>query len=446
MTGRILVIDPVPTSRIVTKLRLTSGCYLPTIVDSVEEAIPVARRDRPGAILIESSQPLSDLERMRRDPRLRDIPMIVFSPIDRPAVRLTALKGGAVDVMTKPVDDRLMLARLRAVLRRSAEVDELGTDAGLAEDGTGFEHPPAIALVAARPEGMARLRADLAPRLGGHLSVITREEALNDAGRVPDLYIIEADLNGMGGGLRLMSDLRARSATRHVPVCIVNAAPRPETAAMAWDLGADEVMAVPTDPAELALRLQALLRGKRVLDRRRASVANGLRMAMVDPLTGLHNRRFALPRMAAMAQGDMAVMLIDLDHFKSVNDRFGHAAGDTVLAEVARRLTTRLRPGDLAARIGGEEFLIALPDTKLATARDIADRLCADIGTTPVHLPSGQTLRVTVSVGIATRRRYEPETVTDTMDRADRALLQSKAAGRNQVTVGSCLWGTARTA
>lgn len=431
MTRRILVIDASPAGRAVTQSRLAGGYYSAVFVDTVEDAIPALRRAPPDVVLIDTPDPTHAVLQLRR--RHRDLPVIVLLP--EGADRLPPLRAGAVDVLTTPVDETVLMARLRASLRVTAQEDD-PHPVGLAEEGAGFEMPATIAFVSDRTDGTARLRAELALHSSDRLDRISREQALA-AACVPDLYVIEAGLGGADGGLRLMSDLRARTETRHVPVCIIDTGSAPHTAAMAWDLGADEVVPLRTGAAEMALRLGILLRMKRRQDRRRASVAQGLRMAMVDPLTGLHNRRFATPRLEVMAHGDLAVLLVDLDLFKSVNDRWGHAAGDSVLREVASRLSNTLRPGDLAARIGGEEFLIALPDTQLATAIEIADRLCHRVAATPVLLPSGEGLIVTVSVGLATRRKMSGEPVADTIDRADRALLQSKGAGRNRVTVAS---------
>ena len=173
-----------------------------------------------------------------------------------------------------------------------------------------------------------------------------------------------------------------------------------------------------------------------------AHVQDGLRLAMIDPLTGLHNRRYALPHLAAIAerallsQGVFAVMVIDLDRFKSVNDRLGHASGDAVLVEVARRLQASLRQGDLLARIGGEEFLAALPETSFEEACHIADRLCRAVEELPIDTGCAAGLRVTVSIGLAvstaTNRTEDAKTI---IDRADHALLRAKAEGRNKVTI-----------
>ena len=249
-----------------------------------------------------------------------------------------------------------------------------------------------------------------------------------------------------GGGLRLMSDLRSRAATRDARFALYRTTPEDASAAMAFDLGADDLIDADTAAQEIALRLQRLLSLKQQADRLRLSVTDRLRLAMIDPLTGLHNRRYGLARMQAIAEAAQtsgaifAVLVADIDQFKSVNDRFGHAVGDAVLVQVAERLRQNLRAGDLLARIGGEEFLIALPDIALAEARSIAERLCSMMSDAPFDIGQGRALPVTLSIGLAiSEGGFAPahlDSVTEIVDRADRALMRSKAAGRNQVTIG----------
>ncbi|QUS34797.1 diguanylate cyclase [Falsirhodobacter algicola] len=429
MSGQILVIDPVPGSRTVTKMRLASECYAASVVSSVEEAALVARVSRPEVVILDSSDPMPALRRIRADMRLRDLPIVVLTDPATAAFRLQAVQAGAAEVLFKPVEDVLLMARLRAVLRLHARLADSGHE-GLAEEASDFDMPATIAIVAARG---CRLEAELGAHLRRRPLLLSREDALRQ--QAADLYLVEID--AAGAWLRLLADLRARLAPRNVPICVLQGHADAATAALAWDMGADDLVPAGASAAEIALRLSGQLRLKHRLDNRRASVAQGLRMAMVDPLTGLHNRRFAMPRLDAMSKEDMAVLLVDLDRFKSVNDRWGHAAGDAVLTEIARRLSGALPPGALAARIGGEEFLIALPQVQLAEARLTADTLCRAVSETPIALPNGGDLQVTVSVGLATRRKHDPEPVSQTVERADRALLQSKEMGRDRVTVGS---------
>ncbi|MDO8881931.1 GGDEF domain-containing protein, partial [Pseudotabrizicola sp.] len=217
---------------------------------------------------------------------------------------------------------------------------------------------------------------------------------------------------------------------------------------MGFDLGADAILNTDQTIPEIALRLRAVLRSKRRADLRREQVQDGLRLALIDPLTGLFNRRYATARLTMMAERAvndgraLAVMVADIDRFKSVNDRYGHAVGDDVLIEVSHRLGANLRADDLLARIGGEEFLVALPFTTLDEAQAVARRLCNEVERRPVLLPGGEALSVTVSIGLTLSDavplggvRADPDLVDALIDRADQALLASKRAGRNQVTL-----------
>jgi two-component system cell cycle response regulator len=149
-----------------------------------------------------------------------------------------------------------------------------------------------------------------------------------------------------------------------------------------------------------------------------------------------------MPQLAAIAEqsrtdgAPFAVMVMDLDRFKQVNDHHGHAAGDQVLVEVARRLTDNLRDSDLLARIGGEEFLAILPQSGLQVARRVAERLCVTMEDQPIRLESGAELWVTISIGVAVAGGSDAAVcpVDRLVELADLALLQSKGAGRNQVT------------
>jgi two-component system cell cycle response regulator len=268
----------------------------------------------------------------------------------------------------------------------------------------------------------------------------------SDTDTPPDAYVIAADLDARSSGLRLMSELRSRSTSRHAAICIACDPSQRETRAMALDLGASDLLPRTIAAAEAAeetvLRLRAQIARKRLLERQRAMLADGLRLAAVDPLTGLFNRRYAMPHLARLEERarengrPFAVMALDLDRFKSINDRYGHPVGDAVLQEVARRLTHNLRTMDLVARIGGEEFLVAMPDSTLEEARRAAERLREVMEETPVLLPDGREIAVTVSIGLALGGTSDPgETVEHVIRHADHALLGSKAAGRNRVQI-----------
>jgi two-component system cell cycle response regulator len=383
--------------------------------------------------------------------------VVVCSASRAADARIEAFRAGADDFLTKPLDDQTLLARIRGLMRAREALAGLGagfTAAAsgaileLAEAASPFQRPATVAMVLQRPETAMFLKRNLATRLPDKLITFSAEHALAISlqdGPAPDLFLIDADLDIQGGGLRLMSDLRSRAATRNAGFALLSSGSNAVSPAMAFDLGANDVIPAKTMPVEMALRLQRLLALKQEADSLRASVQDGLKLAVIDPLTGLHNRRFGqaqLQTIAEKAKGTnsaFAVLVADIDRFKSINDRFGHAAGDAVLVKVAQRLRQNLRSGDLIARIGGEEFLIALPDIALTEARSIAERLCAAISDEDFDLGRGKAIGVTLSIGLAISEAgatpLQIETVTDIFERADRALMRSKASGRNQVTI-----------
>ena len=456
MIGRVLIIDGQASNRIVLKARLAAACYDPLPAADGETALALARDAGPDAILLDLDLPgavggVGLVRRLRADRRLSTVPLVALGGAQDREGRIAALQAGADDVMTKPVDDLALLARLRNLLRRREALEDLGggvksvRDLGLAEAAETFERPGLVAIVTARPETALRLRRDLSPLLSDRLISLSRAEALVEgAGPVPDVFVIEGQPSGDMGSLRLMSDLRSRGPVRHASFCLLRPAAAAGEDAMAFDLGAHDLAEAGGDPRELALRLTGLLRRKRMSDNLRATVRDGLRLAVIDPLTGLHNRRYGLNQVAGIAEAArveracFAVMVVDLDRFKTVNDRWGHAAGDAVLVEVAQRLADNIRAGDLLARIGGEEFLIALPGAALPEARAVAERLCDVVKDHPIALPGGGSLNITTSIGLAVSQGGAPlqrEAVQRVIDRADRALLTAKSAGRNRVTV-----------
>ena len=460
MAGKILIVDDVATNRIVLKVKLSAACYETVQAVDGAGALRTASELQPDLILLDLMLPdiegVEVLRRLRADPLTRDIPVIIITARQDRDAKMRALHMGADEFLSKPIDDQMLLARLRSLLRArevAAELQERDAtcrELGFAEPEEAYHAPGTVALVTDRPELAMRWRREIAPHLADRLIILSRQEALADgpAQAATDVFVISADLAQRGDGLRLMSDLRSRAATRHAGICIVLPEGAPEIAEMAFDLGANDLVENAFDAHEMALRLATLLRRKRQTDRLRASVSNGLRLAVIDPLTGLYNRRYAIPHLARIAERargsgqSFAVMAIDLDRFKQVNDTWGHAAGDAVLVEVARRLSENLRAADLIARIGGEEFLVAMPDTSPTQARLAAERLCEAVQATAVALPGDLgAAHVTISIGLALEaggegdlRRGAPS-VDDMMDRADRALLGAKADGRNQVTI-----------
>lgn len=455
MTGKILIVDDVSTNRIVMKVKLASAYYDTLQAATGAEALKLARDASPDLILLDINLPdVNGIEvctRLKSDPVTRTIPIVMVSSSRNLDQRIRALRAGAEDVFWKPFEDVMLLARLRAILRAREAERELGLrhqtyrELGFAEPAAGFERPATVVLINEDLDEARRWTENLSGAIRGGVLTLTPDDALIalDDRPTPDVVVLRARADRSGESLRLLSELRSRRSTRFASVCVVVPPGALDLASMALDIGANDLIETEATAEEILLRVQGQIRRKRQSDRLRASLEDGLKLAMTDPLTGLHNRRYALPHLSRIARHahdtgrDFAVMVLDLDRFKSVNDTWGHAAGDAVLIEVASRFRSNLRAIDLVARIGGEEFLVVLPDIGVDAAKATAERLRRVIEERPVGLSGGQDVPVTLSIGLAMARGadFTEAEVDSLVQCADRALMGAKSDGRNQVSI-----------
>ncbi|RRH76941.1 GGDEF domain-containing response regulator [Falsigemmobacter faecalis] len=449
MLRRILIIDEAATRRVGLQARLRAACYDLRAACGLREGLAQLRDHSPDLMLLSGSIPgfggASACELLRRRSGLPGLPVLtLLRSADGPA-RLTALMAGASDVLSAEAPSALLMAQIRSLLRQSGPL--LRDPLSLSEEMIdGFREPspapllPAqIAVVAPNPLA-ERLSGRLTPLIAPHRLVPVSPAAVLELGDADtDAILLCPDTAPCGQGLDLLAELLARRLPSGAPVIWASPPEGEAAAAAALDLGADGVLPAGFTPPEAALRLRRLLQRRQSANARLRLLHDGLRLALTDPLTGLSNRRHALPALSRMleeaaASGETcAVMLLDLDHFKAVNDTFGHAAGDDVLTEVARRLRSDLPPGDLVARYGGEEFLIA---ARLCNGRDalaLADRLRRNLTLSPFLLPAERrSLPVTASIGLALSGGAACQ-AGEMLRRADEALLIAKRQGRDQV-------------
>ena len=454
MSGRILIADTSSASRILLRARLAEAHYTVTVAATGAEVMAAVNADRPDLLIADERLPDLDgvtlLRTLRAAPALARLPVILLTQTGADAARIAALEAGADEFLVKPVDSVTLMARVRSIFRASETEEALDRrrvtvqEMGFAEGTTAFATAPSLAFVGATPAEAHAWAAGLKGLVRAPIRSLGPDEALTlaDTGPAPDLFLVAADLARPGDGLRLLVDLRSRAATRYAAILVLHRKGDSDGAAMALDLGANDILAVGFQPAELAIRIRTQLRRKADADRLRASVEDGLRLAVTDHLTGLYNRRYALAHLQRMQESarasarPFAVMVADVDRFKAVNDTFGHATGDAVLAEIAARLRDNLRPGDMVARFGGEEFLIAMPDTGYVSAATAADRLRRIVSETDIPAPGRPGgLTATISIGVAVAQPGIDTALPDLIDRADQALLAAKADGRNQVSL-----------
>jgi diguanylate cyclase (GGDEF)-like protein len=239
-------------------------------------------------------------------------------------------------------------------------------------------------------------------------------------------------------GNELLRQLQSNDEFCDIPVVILTADNNTQTKINLLEQGASDYIVLPIDNGELVARIKVQLKMKTMQDNLKRSNRLLLTLSSTDPLTGLYNRRMLMQTLEKefdrhkRAQKNLALLMIDIDHFKAVNDSYGHLNGDRILVDLAKLLKGYLRPYDIATRFGGEEFALVLPDTTSTGAHDVAERLRKAVEELKF---SGdlRTTKITISVGIACYPSPEAADIDQLLNAADKALYQAKAGGRNQV-------------
>jgi two-component system cell cycle response regulator len=233
--------------------------------------------------------------------------------------------------------------------------------------------------------------------------------------------------------------LRSLDRTRSLPILALCEPDESAKLMRGLEIGINDYLLRPIDKNELLARVRTQIRRKRYTERLRDNVQLSIEAAITDGLTGLYNRRYMethLTTLVEQATGrnkPLAALVLDIDYFKSINDTYGHDAGDDVLREFAIRVRKSIRGIDLACRYGGEEFVIVMPETDMAVATTVAERLRRRIATEPFPVEQGRSsIDVTISIGIAAIEGAE-DTAATLLKRADQALYRAKRDGRNRV-------------
>ena len=449
MTARILVVDDIDANVRLLQAKLQAEYYEVLTAGDGASALVLAREERPDLVLLDVMMPGMDgfevCRRLKEDPHTSHIPVVLVTALDGRSDRITGLESGADEFLNKPIDDVMLFARVKSLTRMKLVIDELRQreDSG--------RRLGAIAGVAARLGGVGGriLIVDdserQAQRMAGELALEHRPVVESDpekahlTARGPvDLVIVNASAREFDG-LRFAAQLRSDESTRHLPILGVVDPDDRQRLVKALEIGFNDMLTRPVDPQELSARVRSQVRGKRYTDFLRNNLDHSLELAVTDQLTGLHNRRYMTGQLGALASrasrgGEaVAALMIDIDHFKKINDGFGHDVGDEVLREFAVRLASNVRAIDLPCRFGGEEFVVIMPDTSLSDAERIAERIRLHVSGSPFRVIGGpEPLAVTISIGVAATLGAG-DSAESLLKRADEAVYAAKASGRNRV-------------
>ena len=483
-TGRIIVAEANPVTAGALSWLLREQGYTVTTVANREELFAALERCVPDLVLIDDDILEPDgsvLARLRADERWHDVRVIVTAPWD--AIEDGALPWGADDAVSEPFRVPELLGRVRTQLRASgqlrttrlalrdtaSELQRARDDAvsnrrlvDILHEITGELSPSEIYRLLARRVAEALVISHCSVILArsddsfGTVAAAYEDPTADDVTvQLEDYPEIRAALDSGRPVLvedasthPLYATARASSARENRIIDVSSAATIP----FSIDRVRSGVLFLRTDRAQRSLTMDdvvfcevviraavAAIRRAQAIETTRAENRRLEALATTDPLTRVLNRRALLDRLntevdrARRYESSLTLLLLDLDHFKQINDTAGHLAGDTVLRQIGELLEEAIRKVDIVARYGGEEFVVILPETALEGGVAFAERLRERIALQSFDVGAGRTVHLTVSVGIATFPSALVASTEDLFARADEALYRAKSAGRNQV-------------
>ncbi len=456
MPARVLVVDDVPANVKILEAKLTAEYFEVLTAPHGRAALEIAKTEQPDIILLDVMMPEMDgfevCRRLKADVRTAHIPVVMVTALSDMGDRVTGLDAGADDFLTKPVNDLILLSRVKSLVRLKTSMDEwrlreatsgqLGGVLSEAAPFTDAQLHGRVLVIESDPFSGEKICHLLEQKQCTTVLAPTGKEGSQRCDSEEfDLVIVSLYLDD-GDGLRLCSHLRSNERTRRLPILLVIEPEEMGGLVKGFEIGVNDYLFRPIEGNELWARVRTQMRRKRYQDLMRDNYQRSLSLALTDSLTGLYNRRYLNAHLSSMierSQTDgkpLSLFMLDIDHFKRVNDTYGHASGDEVLRQVAGLISHNLREFDLTARIGGEEFVVVMPDTQVAAAHAVADRMRKMVADTDMPLRGAATTsppRVTVSIGVASL--IEGEGGDELLRRADEALYAAKNAGRNQVTI-----------
>jgi two-component system cell cycle response regulator len=452
MTARVLVVDDVAANVKLMEARLSAEYFDVVTASDGPQALAICERAGCDLVLLDVMMPGMDgfevCRRLKSNTATHHIPVVMVTALDQPSDRVRGLEAGADDFLTKPIPELVLIARVRSLARLKMVTDELRMRA-LTSREIGIESPEReavsdsgrngrVLIVDDRPASYERIAAMLAKEHEVEVEADPGQALFHAADGNYDLLIVSLGLENHDG-LRLCSQVRSLDRTRNLPILAITEPDNNARMLRGLEIGVNDYLIRPIDKNELLARVRTQVRKRRYTERLRDNVQMSIELAITDALTGLYNRRYmeshlgALIEQAAARGKPLSALVIDIDYFKAINDSNGHDAGDDVLRDFALRIKRSIRGIDLACRYGGEEFVIVMPETDMAVAAMVAERLRRRIAAEPFAIAQGtRSIPVTISIGLAALHGKE-DSAASLLKRADQALYRAKRDGRNRV-------------
>ena len=453
MSARVLVVDDIPANVRLLEAKLLVEYYEVLTANDGATALEIVAEAMPDIVLLDIMMPGMDgfevCQRITENPLTAHIPVVMVTALSEVSDRVKGLEAGADDFLTKPVNDLELFARIRSLVRLKRAMDEWrARESTFTQFGLNTVAPEDTdlsllqVLLVADEYGPSQRVVDKLTEVGYSVEHSTSADDATIKALDGDFHLILVDDRVGGDDIpRFCSQLRSSGVTRHAPILIMLDEADTQRLAKAVDLGVNDYLVSPVNKDELTARAKTKIRRKQFEDNLRQQYEKSLTAAVTDSLTGLYNRRYLethfeeLSRDLRGGSKPISILIMDVDYFKKVNNDYGHAAGDLVLQGLAQRVMGGIRGFDTAIRLGGEEFVVLMPNVEGRSAFVAANRLREMIEVEPFPISDdGQTLKVTMSIGVATGVAGEIA-LNGLLERADQALYAPKHGGRNRVEV-----------
>jgi len=453
MTARVLVVDDVDFNVKLLDTKLKQEYYQVHTAYNGREAVEKSKTVQPDIILMDVMMPEMDgfeaTKIIKSDPLTAHIPIIMVTALHAQEDKVRGLEAGADDFLTKPIDDHALMTRLKSLVRIKVMTDELrlrdktGREFGVVKESLERRNKiegAKVVLVDDDPTQTDKIVAKLQSQKI-NVDVITNfDEVINTGVRKDYALAIISTLLVEDDGLRLCSMLRSNEILRFVPILIIVDENDRKMLDRGLEMGVSDYLISPMDINELMARCATQIKRKNFQDELKENYLSSITQSITDGLTGLNNRRYFdiharnMLEQATNSSKPLSLMMLDIDHFKRVNDTYGHPSGDAVLKIIGNLLMKTLRITDLCARYGGEEFVVILPNTEATSAQLVAERIRMIVEATPFKIPvdPGE-IACHCSIGISDLRPND--TLEMILHRADQCLYKAKEGGRNQVVI-----------